>query len=94
MQLYPKGKGTGSGSYTSLYLTLAEPENLPSASKIYAEFTLQIPDQAKGTSYFGKGKLLFPSCYNPIAHSKKYRVHAKLGVKCIYKFMILLTYNF
>ncbi|KAL3817953.1 hypothetical protein ACJIZ3_003858 [Penstemon smallii] len=59
IQLYPMGKGSGTGSYISMYLTLAEPQNLPPASKIYAEFTLRILDQLNRNHYFGKGKILF-----------------------------------
>lgn len=59
MQLYPNGKGSGIGSYVSLYLTLAEPANLPPESKIYAEFTLRILDQLNHKHYFGTCKIFF-----------------------------------
>lgn len=45
LNLYPRGTGTASGSHLSLFLALANPENLPPSSKIFAEFTLRIVDQ-------------------------------------------------
>ncbi|KAL3812224.1 hypothetical protein ACJIZ3_013492 [Penstemon smallii] len=59
IQLYSMGKGSGTGSYISMYLTLAEPQNLPPASKIYAEFTLRILDQLNRNHYFGKANYWF-----------------------------------
>ncbi|KAL1548265.1 MATH domain and coiled-coil domain-containing protein [Salvia divinorum] len=61
IQLYPNGKGSGIGSYVSLYLTLAEPANLPPESKIYAEFTLRILDQLNRKHYFGTSNYWFRS---------------------------------
>ncbi|KAI3469199.1 hypothetical protein Pfo_025862 [Paulownia fortunei] len=59
IQLYPRGKGSGIDSYISLYLTLAEPENLLPASKIYAEFTLRILDQLNRNHYYGTANYWF-----------------------------------
>ncbi|KAL3627477.1 hypothetical protein CASFOL_028840 [Castilleja foliolosa] len=53
IQLYPKGKGNGVDNYISLYLSLAEPQDLRSTSKIYAEFTLRILDQVNRNNYSG-----------------------------------------
>ncbi|GJV22424.1 TNF receptor-associated factor homolog 1b-like protein [Tanacetum coccineum] len=52
IQLYPNGKGTG--GYISLKLALSDPENLPSGTKILAEFTLRILDQLKARHDTGK----------------------------------------
>ncbi|KAF5783351.1 putative ubiquitinyl hydrolase 1 [Helianthus annuus] len=54
LQLYPNGKG-GIGGYISLKLALAEPEKLPSGTKILAEFTLRMVDQLDSRHYSGKG---------------------------------------
>ncbi|KZV51595.1 hypothetical protein F511_10548, partial [Dorcoceras hygrometricum] len=59
IQLYPKGKGSGTGSYVSLYLTLDKPGNLPPTSKIYAEFTLRMLDQISSKHYFRKANYWF-----------------------------------
>ncbi|XP_011100689.1 MATH domain and coiled-coil domain-containing protein At2g42460 isoform X1 [Sesamum indicum] len=64
IQLYPRGKGSGAGSYISLYLTLAEPENLPPASRIYAEFTLRILDQLNRNHYFGTANYWFSASHS------------------------------
>ncbi|KAI3469195.1 hypothetical protein Pfo_025858 [Paulownia fortunei] len=53
IQLYPRGKGSGIDSHISLYLTLAEPENMLPSSKIYAEFTLRTIDQLDGVHHTG-----------------------------------------
>ncbi|PIM98003.1 Speckle-type POZ protein SPOP [Handroanthus impetiginosus] len=45
IQFYPRGRGSATDNFISMYLTLAEPKNLPPVSKIYAEFTLRILDQ-------------------------------------------------
>ncbi|KAL3834047.1 hypothetical protein ACJIZ3_008783 [Penstemon smallii] len=59
LQLYPNGKGSGAGSYISMYLTLAEPQNLPPASNIYAEFTLRILDQLNRNHQIGTSNYWF-----------------------------------
>ncbi|KAK4418776.1 hypothetical protein Salat_2290400 [Sesamum alatum] len=64
IQLYPRGKGSGVGTYISLYLTLAEPENLPPASRIYAEFTLRILDQLNRNHYFGTANYWFSASHS------------------------------
>ncbi|CAA2972127.1 RESTRICTED TEV MOVEMENT 3-like [Olea europaea subsp. europaea] len=53
MQIYPKGKGSESSNFISLYLALAEPEKLSPSTKIYAEFTLRILDHLHGRHYYG-----------------------------------------
>ncbi|KAJ0502678.1 putative ubiquitinyl hydrolase 1 [Helianthus annuus] len=60
LQLYPNGKG-GIGGYISLKLALAEPEKLPSGTKILAEFTLRMLDQLDTRHYYGKGKCIHHS---------------------------------
>lgn len=55
IRFYPNGRGTGLGSYISLYLDLAEAGSLPSGKKIFAEFTLRILDQRYGRHLSGKG---------------------------------------
>ncbi|GER25742.1 TRAF-like family protein [Striga asiatica] len=61
IQIYPRGKGSGVDNYISLYLTLAEPQNLLPACKIYAEFTLRILDQVNRNHYFGTANYWFSS---------------------------------
>ncbi|KAJ0510851.1 putative ubiquitinyl hydrolase 1 [Helianthus annuus] len=63
LQLYPNGKG-GIGGYISLKLALAEPEKLPSRTKILAEFTLRMVDQLDSRHYSGKASYWF-SASNP-----------------------------
>ncbi|KAF5783350.1 putative ubiquitinyl hydrolase 1 [Helianthus annuus] len=63
VQLYPNGKG-GIGGYISLKLALAEPEKLPSGTKILAEFTLRMLDQLDTRHYYGKASYWF-SASNP-----------------------------
>nr|GEW74841.1 hypothetical protein [Tanacetum cinerariifolium] len=57
IQLYPNGKGIG--GYISLKLALSDPENLPSGTKILAEFTLRILDQLYASHGTGKGSYWF-----------------------------------
>ncbi|CAI9119059.1 OLC1v1020725C1 [Oldenlandia corymbosa var. corymbosa] len=57
IQLYPKGKGSGTGNNISLYLALADPTSLSSTSQIYVDFTLRIIDQINAKNYFGKGRV-------------------------------------
>ncbi|KAJ8528911.1 hypothetical protein K7X08_030651 [Anisodus acutangulus] len=59
IQVYPKGKGSGTGSHLSLYLTLAEPSSLSQGSQIYADFTLRILDQIKDRHGIGKANYWF-----------------------------------
>lgn len=65
IQLYPKGKGSGTGSHISLYLALADPTSISLASQIYVEFTLRILDQLHAKNYFGKANYWF-SASNPV----------------------------
>ncbi|KAI3743134.1 hypothetical protein L1987_60837 [Smallanthus sonchifolius] len=58
VQLYPNGKG-GTGGYISLKLALAEPQELPSGTKILAEFTIRILDQLDTRHYYGKASYWF-----------------------------------
>ncbi|XP_021808691.1 uncharacterized protein LOC110752363 [Prunus avium] len=51
IELYPKGRDSGTGSHLSLYLALADQTSLPPTSKICAEFTLRIIDQMYGSGY-------------------------------------------
>ncbi|KAH6808537.1 TRAF-like family protein [Perilla frutescens var. frutescens] len=89
LQLYPKGKGSGVGSYISLYLTLAAPENLPPTSKIYAEFTIRILDQLNRNHYFGTSNYWFSAsnstCGWPrfVSHAYFYQSATGLLVKNI-----------
>lgn len=56
MQIYPKGKGSGTGNHISLYLALADPTNFPiGTQQIYVEFTLRIIDQIYSNNYYAKG---------------------------------------
>ncbi|KAL2534874.1 TRAF-like family protein [Abeliophyllum distichum] len=64
IQVYPKGKGSGIGTYMSIFLALAEPEKLSSTTKIYAEFTLRILDQINGKHYFGTANYWFSASNN------------------------------
>ncbi|XP_073313764.1 protein RESTRICTED TEV MOVEMENT 3 [Primulina huaijiensis] len=82
IQLYPKGKGSGTGSYISLYLTLAEPENLTPTSKIYADFTLRILDQISGNHYFGKATYWF-SASNTTCGWPRFVSHAYFSVSSV-----------
>ncbi|KAM3339016.1 hypothetical protein P3S68_031102 [Capsicum galapagoense] len=59
IQLYPKGKGSGTGSHLSLYLALAEPSSLSQSSQIYADFTLRVLDQINAKHYIGKANYWF-----------------------------------
>ncbi|XP_060174454.1 ubiquitin C-terminal hydrolase 13-like [Lycium barbarum] len=60
IQVYPKGKGSGTSSHLSLYLTLAEPSSLSRGTQIYADFTLRILDQMYGTHHYsGKANYWF-----------------------------------
>ncbi|PIN19460.1 Speckle-type POZ protein SPOP [Handroanthus impetiginosus] len=84
IQLYPRGKGSGEGSFISMYLTLAEPQNLPPASQIYAEFTLRILDQLNRNHYFGKFNYWFSesnsTCGWPRYVSHVYFNHSTRGL--------------
>ncbi|XP_024194936.1 probable inactive serine/threonine-protein kinase fnkC [Rosa chinensis] len=59
IQLYPKGKGIGTGSHLSLYLALADPTSLPRDTKIYTEFTLRILEQTHQRHQHGKASFWF-----------------------------------
>lgn len=67
IQLYPNGKGS-IGGYISLKLALSDPENLPSGTKILAEFTLRILDQLKTNNWYGKGKCFPTLNYNKMEY--------------------------
>ncbi|XP_027769587.1 uncharacterized protein LOC107022136 [Solanum pennellii] len=55
IQVYPKGKGSGTGNHLSIYLALAEPTSLSQGSQIYADFTMRILDRVNAQHYLGKG---------------------------------------
>uniref|UniRef100_A0A5B6YTY4 MATH domain-containing protein n=1 Tax=Davidia involucrata TaxID=16924 RepID=A0A5B6YTY4_DAVIN len=59
IQLYPKGKDSGTGSHLSLYLALADSTTLPPGSKIFADFTLRILDQIQAKHYYGRANYWF-----------------------------------
>ncbi|XP_068328034.1 uncharacterized protein [Pyrus communis] len=59
MQLYPKGKGLGVGTYLAFYLALAEPKSLPPGCQIYAKFTLRILDQLNAWHCYGEANCWF-----------------------------------
>lgn len=59
IKLYPKGKGTDSGRYLALYLTLANPTAIPPGSKIYAQTILRILDQKQSKHQFWKANYWF-----------------------------------
>ncbi|KAH0784235.1 hypothetical protein KY290_003833 [Solanum tuberosum] len=59
IQVYPKGKGSGTGNHLSLYLALAEPTSLSQGSQIYADFTMRILDQVNAQNYLGKANYWF-----------------------------------
>ncbi|CAN4085344.1 unnamed protein product [Withania somnifera] len=67
--LHPRGKGSGTGSHLSLYLTLAEPSSPFQGSQIYTDFTLRILDQVNAKNYLGKADYWFSasqtSCGRP-----------------------------
>ncbi|KAI3676886.1 hypothetical protein L1987_86500 [Smallanthus sonchifolius] len=58
VQLYSNAKGV-TGGYISLKLALAEPQKLPSGTKILAEFTIRILDQLDTRHYYGKASYWF-----------------------------------
>ncbi|CAL8079474.1 unnamed protein product [Prunus armeniaca] len=64
IQLFPKGDSHGKDTHVSLYLTLANPEKLSTASKILAQFTLRIVDQLNAKHFFRQGNFWF-SASNP-----------------------------
>ncbi|CDO98706.1 unnamed protein product [Coffea canephora] len=66
IQLYPKGKGSGTGNHISLYLALDDPTSLSPGNQMYVEFALRILDQRQGKHYLGKAKHWF-SASNPVS---------------------------
>ncbi|XP_060186753.1 protein RESTRICTED TEV MOVEMENT 3-like [Lycium barbarum] len=63
IQVYPKGKGSGTGSHLSLYLTLAEPSSLSQGTQIYADLTLRIPDSKNERYYSDKANYWFSASH-------------------------------
>ncbi|CAB4262446.1 unnamed protein product [Prunus armeniaca] len=59
IQLFPKGDSHGKDTHVSLYLTLANPEKLSTASKILAQFTLRIVDQLNAKHFFRQASNCF-----------------------------------
>ncbi|XP_031376430.1 MATH domain and coiled-coil domain-containing protein At3g58250-like [Punica granatum] len=59
IRFFPNGKGSGLGSYISLYLDLAETESLPPGTKVFAGLSLRILDQVQGRNYIGKANHWF-----------------------------------
>ncbi|OWM63253.1 hypothetical protein CDL15_Pgr010653 [Punica granatum] len=55
IRFFPNGKGSGLGSYISLYLYLAETESLPLGTKVFAGFSLRILNNAGGSDFISKG---------------------------------------
>ncbi|XP_061993630.1 uncharacterized protein LOC133711541 [Rosa rugosa] len=78
IQLYPKGKGIGTGSHLSLYLALADPTSLPPGTKIYTEFTLRILEQKFQWHKYNKGSFWF-SASNPDWGWQKFIILEYLG---------------
>lgn len=57
IKLYPMGRDGAASGHLSLYLALAYPTSLPPASKIYAQYTLRLLNQATSTYHHEyKGK--------------------------------------
>ncbi|OWM63255.1 hypothetical protein CDL15_Pgr010655 [Punica granatum] len=59
IRFFPNGKGSGLGSYISLYLDLAETESLPPGTKVFAEFSLRILNLAGGSDFISKANHWF-----------------------------------
>ncbi|CAB4262441.1 unnamed protein product [Prunus armeniaca] len=57
IQLYRRGRDSGTGSHLSLYLALADPTSLPPTSKIYAEFTLRLINQQNSSLHYAYSKV-------------------------------------
>ncbi|KAM5559370.1 hypothetical protein ABKV19_020828 [Rosa sericea] len=51
IDLYPEGDGYGRGTHLSLYLSLADPEDLRDGTKISTNFCLRIVDQVHAMHY-------------------------------------------
>ncbi|XP_031391066.1 uncharacterized protein LOC116203472 [Punica granatum] len=59
IRFFPNGKGSGLRSYISLYLDLAETGSLPPGTKVFAEFSLRILNQAGGSDFISKANYWF-----------------------------------
>lgn len=59
IQLYPDGKGYGTGSYLSLFVALADLAPLSPGSKVLVEFTLRLLDQVNARHVSGKATYWF-----------------------------------
>ncbi|PQQ00146.1 hypothetical protein Pyn_40361 [Prunus yedoensis var. nudiflora] len=57
--LYPKGMNDVKDTHVSLFLKLANPEKLSTASKILAQFTLRIVDQLSAKHFFRQASHCF-----------------------------------
>eukprot|EP00257_Ricinus_communis_P025702 XP_025013116.1 protein RESTRICTED TEV MOVEMENT 3 isoform X2 [Ricinus communis] len=72
IQLYPKGKGLGSGTHLSLFLALADLTAITPGFKILADFTLRILDQSRGSHLFGKANFWFSASSSVCGWSRFY----------------------
>ncbi|KAH9684092.1 TRAF-like family protein [Citrus sinensis] len=92
IQLYPKGRRHGTGTHLAVYLALADSTTLTPGSKIYAEFTLRLLDQAQARHIAGKADFWF-SASNPESGWARYVSFAyfnKPGNGCLVKDVCLV----
>ncbi|XP_059462005.1 protein RESTRICTED TEV MOVEMENT 3-like [Corylus avellana] len=94
LRLYPKGYGTGAGTYLSLYLALGDSETLPPNKKLCAKYKLRIRDQIHGNHHeetvdhwfsdprIGNGLHEFLSLRDLKDASKGYLVRDGLFIEC------------